>query len=141
MVRILIADDDEDVRTILRLMLQDDGHTIQDADDGFKALKACRGQQFDLIFCDLFMPGMDGLETIRGLRKEFPQLRVVAMSGGSFCDGLDILEVARTMGAAAILEKPFGWLDIKRAMDNALQPVESDTLTVRPSYALQPFPS
>jgi CheY-like chemotaxis protein len=100
MARILIADDDEAVRTILSLMLRGDGHTIQAAEDGFKALKACRGQQFDLVFCDLFMPGMDGLETIRGLRKEFPQLRVVAMSGGSFCDGLDLLEVARMMGAA-----------------------------------------
>ena len=138
MASILIADDNEAIRTVLSLMLRADGHTIQAEADGLQALKSCRNQQFDLVFCDLFMPGMEGLETIRALRKEFPQLKVVAMSGDASSYGGDLLHVARLMGAAAILEKPFRWEDAKRALESALQPHESDTLTARPSYAPRP---
>ena len=138
MASILIADDNEAIRTLLGQMFRADRHTIQAAADGLQALKACRNQQFDVVFCDLFMPGMEGLETIRALRKEFPQLRVVAMSGGASNYGGDLLQVARLMGAAAILEKPFKWEQVKRALEKALQPTESDTLTVRRSYTPQP---
>jgi CheY-like chemotaxis protein len=138
MARILIADDDEAVRTLLSYMLLDDGHTVQTAADGLEAVRACRDQPFDLLLCDIFMPGMDGLEAIRGFRKDYPQLRVVAMSGGSPNNDGALLRVARLMGAAAILEKPFVWADIKRAIEKALEPAESDTLTVRQSYAPRP---
>jgi CheY-like chemotaxis protein len=138
MASILIVDDNEAIRTLLGQMFRADGHTIQAAADGLKALNACRNQQFDVVFCDLFMPGMEGLETIRALRKEFPQLRVVAMSGGASNYGGDLLQVARLMGAAAILEKPFKWEQVKRVLEKALQPTESDTLTVRRSYTPQP---
>jgi CheY-like chemotaxis protein len=138
MASILVADDNEAIRTLLGQMFRADGHTIQAAADGLQALKACRNQQFDVVFCDLFMPGMEGLETIRALRKEFPQLRVVAMSGGASNYGGDLLQVARLMGAAAILEKPFKWEQVKRVLEKALQPTESDTLTVRRSYTPQP---
>jgi len=138
MASILIADDDEGIRTLLSQMFRADGHTVQAEADGLKALKACGDRQFDLLFCDLFMPGMEGLETIRGLRKEFPHLRVVAMSGGAFSYGGDLLQVARMMGAAAILEKPLRWEEVKRAMEMALQPAASDTLTARQSYTPQP---
>ncbi len=53
------------------------------------------------------MPGMEGLETIRGLRKVFPEIAVVAISGGAYRYGGDLVAVARMMGAAAVLEKPF----------------------------------
>ena len=139
MSRILIVDDNEAVRTILSQMLRADGYAVQAAADGFEALKACRGQRFDLVFCDLYMPGMEGLETIRTLRKEFPQLRIVAMSGGaSNYDGGDFLQVARLMGAAAILQKPFKWADIKHTMDKALEPTKSDALPAERSYAARP---
>jgi CheY-like chemotaxis protein len=138
MASILIADDEEGIRTLLSHLLRADGHTVEAAADGLEALKACRDRQFDVLFCDLFMPGMEGLETIRGLRKEFPRLRVVAMSGGAFGYGGDLLQVARMMGAAASLQKPFRWEDVKRALEKALQPSESDTLTARPSYTPQP---
>jgi CheY-like chemotaxis protein len=138
MANILIADDDEGIRTLLSQLFRACGHTVKAAADGLEALKACRTRQFDLLFCDLFMPGMEGLETIRGLRKEFPRLRVVAMSGGAFSYGGDLLHVARLMGAAAILEKPFKWEQVKRVLEKALQPTESDTLTATPSYTPQP---
>jgi CheY-like chemotaxis protein len=138
MASILIADDNEAIRTLLGQMFRADGHTIQAAADGLRALKACRNQRFDVVFCDLFMPGMEGLETIRGLRAEFPQLRVVAMSGGSSNYGGDLLHVARLLGAAAILEKPFKWEQVKRTLEKVLQPIESDTLTVQRSYTPQP---
>jgi CheY-like chemotaxis protein len=138
MASILIADDDESIRTLLGQMFRADGHTVQAAAGGLEALKACRDRKFDLLFCDLFMPGMEGLETIRGLRKEFPHLRVVAMSGGAFSYGGDLLQVARMMGAAAILEKPFRWEEVKRALEQVLLTAATDTLTVRAPYTPQP---
>ena len=137
MANILIADDNEGVRTVLSLMLRADGHTVEAAGDGLTALKACRRQHFDLLFCDLFMPGMDGLETIHSVRMEFPQLRVVAMSGGSNY-GVDLLDMALKMGAAEVLEKPFRWEEVKRALVKALLATASDTITVRPSCAPRP---
>jgi CheY-like chemotaxis protein len=138
MASILIADDDEGIRNLLSQMFRDDGHIVAAAADGLEALKVCRLWRFDVLFCDLFMPGMEGLETIRALRREFPQLKVVAMSGDASSYGGDLLHVARLMGAAATLEKPFRWDDVKRALVTALLPDESDTLTVRPSYAPLP---
>jgi CheY-like chemotaxis protein len=137
MANILIVDDERAIRAILSQLLRADGHTVQAAADGLEALKACRVLQFDVLFCDLFMPGMEGLETIRTIRTEFPRLKVVAMSGGGR-SGLDLLHVARMMGAAAILEKPFKWEQVKQAMEKALRPAESEAPTAGSSYATRP---
>jgi CheY-like chemotaxis protein len=131
MARILIADDDEGIRTLLSQMFRAGEHTSHAVADGVEALTACRGRQFDLLFCDLFMPGMEGLETIHRLRREFPQIRVVAMSGGAYRYGGNLPQVAGLMGATAILEKPFKWEDVKRAMEKALQPTASNTTKAR----------
>ena len=138
MANILIADDEQGIRNLLYQMFQADGHTVQAVGDGLEVLKACRERQFDLVFCDLFMPGMDGLETIRSLRKEFPHLKVVAMSGGAYKFRGNLLDVADLMGAAAVLEKPFRAEEVKRVMEKALRPTESDTLTMERFYTPQP---
>jgi CheY-like chemotaxis protein len=138
MANILIADDEEGIRTLLSQQFRAEGHTVQAAADGLEALKACRARQFDVLFCDLFMPGMEGLETISRLRKEFPRLKVVAMSGAACRYGGDLLQVARMMGVAAVLEKPFRWEEVRRVLADTMLGAESDTLTAGPSYAPRP---
>jgi CheY-like chemotaxis protein len=135
---ILIADDEKGIRTLLTQLFQAEGHTVQVAAEGLEALKACRVLQFDVVFCDLFMPGMEGMETIRGFRKEFPHLAVVAMSGGAFSYGADLFQVARMMGAAAVLEKPFRGEDAKRVLCHALRGAATGDFTAEASVTPRP---
>jgi CheY-like chemotaxis protein len=107
MARILVADDDELVRSFIRLALEAAGHEVREAADGSAALMLIRERAPDVLLCDVFMPGTDGLETLRRVRKESPGVPVVMMSGGGFTGELDLLEVAQALGAAYVLSKPF----------------------------------
>jgi two-component system, chemotaxis family, chemotaxis protein CheY len=107
MVRILIADDEADFRAMLRAGLEAAGHQVEEVEDGDGALRVVGRGAADLVFCDLFMPGKDGLETIRELRLLAPGVPVIAISGGGHCGLVDLLPVAQSLGAAAVLHKPF----------------------------------
>src|SRR5690349_994065 len=100
MARILIIDDETALRLWLRVVLEGAGHQVVDAPDGTAGLQALRRQPADLVLCDVFMPERDGLETIRALRREFPHVRVVAMSGGGFDGRVQMLAVAARFGTA-----------------------------------------
>ena len=119
MARVLIADDEKPIRGLLRLMLQQGGHEVREAADGVEALHACRREPLDLLFCDLLMPNKEGLETIREVRKAFPGLKVVAMSGGLRA-AVDVLRVAKLMGAHAVLSKPFTRQEMLAKLDEVL---------------------
>src|SRR6266481_3540044 len=84
MARILVVDDDAPVRTTVRLLLERGGHDVVAAADGRSGLKTIEAERFDLLIVDIFMPGMDGLETIRNVRSRLPDLPVLVMSGSSF---------------------------------------------------------
>ena len=107
-LRILVTDDDERIREATSDILQHEGYEVCLARDANELLRAYRQRAADLVLCDLFMPGKDGLELIGDLLKIFPQARIVAMSGGG-CNGvLNVLQIARHLGAKDILAKPFG---------------------------------
>jgi CheY-like chemotaxis protein len=99
---LLIIDADESFRALLLEMLAEAGHTAVAASNGFDALALCRASPPDLILTDLMMP-YDGLSTIRILRREFPKLGIIAMSGG----GVFRLDFAHILGAHKMLTKPF----------------------------------
>ena len=82
MARLLLADDDANVRSVLRRMLERDGHEVRVARDGFEASKMFRESPADVMILDLYMPGQEGLETLLELRAEFPDTRVIVISGG-----------------------------------------------------------
>jgi CheY-like chemotaxis protein len=105
--RTLVIDDEPAICGLLRAILTMNGHEILEAGDGAEALRLLEGQPVDLVFCDLFMPGMDGLETIPRIRREYPAARIVAMSAGGRYGLADLLDVALHLGAAVTLDKPF----------------------------------
>jgi CheY-like chemotaxis protein len=107
MPRVLIIDDNDELRGMLRAALEADGHQIAEAADGAEGLRLLRARGADAVLCDVFMPGTDGLETLKALKEEFPGLPVVSMSGGGFGGEVDLLGVARALGARAVLYKPF----------------------------------
>ncbi|MGY4599457.1 CheY-like chemotaxis protein [Bradyrhizobium sp. GM22.5] len=111
MTNILIVDDDPAVQMTIRLFLERAGHQITVAGDGRKGLALFEAGQFDLLFLDIFMPGMDGLETMRHIRALQPAIPIVVISGRSFTPDAhaepDFLKMATKLGAVASLQKPF----------------------------------
>jgi CheY-like chemotaxis protein len=100
---ILVADDDPVIRMLFRKTLTCAGYRVFVANDGVEALEQLRTAEFDLLITDLVMPNMEGLELIQTIRKEQPQLKIIAMSGrfvGQF------LLTAELLGAQATLAKP-----------------------------------
>jgi CheY-like chemotaxis protein len=120
-MRVLIVDDDVKVRAALRVLLETAGFEVVEAGDGQEGARAYRRQAADVVLCDLFMPGRDGLELIRDLRREFPGVKIVAMSGGGFKGTVDMLPVARFFGAASVLYKPFDQAAAVAALERILQ--------------------
>ncbi|MET0262637.1 MAG: response regulator [Rariglobus sp.] len=106
-MRILVVDDDELFRTMLRAMLEQLGHTVTEASDGRHALEVYQAAEFDLVLTDLIMPGKEGIETILALRKINREVKIIAMSGGGRVTSMDYLDIARQVGAKRLLKKPF----------------------------------
>lgn len=107
MATILIIDDDAALREVLRKILAAHGYEVLLAPDGEEGLALQRKRPADLILTDIIMPGKEGLETIRELRKEHPRVKIIAMSGGGTLRPADYLPAARQFGADRTLTKPF----------------------------------
>ncbi len=105
--RILLIDDDDELRTIMRRMLVAAGYEVQEAASGDAAVARYRQQRSDVVITDILMPDKEGLETIRELRRADPQVKIIAISGGGGQGGADYLELALKFGARRILQKPF----------------------------------
>ena|ERR1043165_4593554 len=107
MARILVIDDVRQIRTYLRLLLEEAGHHVIELANGAQGLGSYEDWAADLIFCDLFMPVKDGLATIRGLREKWSGVKIIAMSGGNPRTGKNLLPEAAKLGACLTLAKPF----------------------------------
>jgi DNA-binding NtrC family response regulator len=79
--KVLVADDDPDVREIVRRRLESDGHRVEIATDGVQAVKACRDVRFDVVVTDLNMPGLSGVEVIRRVKESCPQTVTIVLTG------------------------------------------------------------
>ncbi|HLK66304.1 MAG TPA: PAS domain S-box protein [Bryobacteraceae bacterium] len=101
--RILVADDDAGIRRFLRNLLERGGYAVFDAADGKEAVQEARARPLDLVITDLVMPEQEGIETIRVLRAELPDIGIIAISGAF---GGQFLKVAEVMGADAVMTKP-----------------------------------
>jgi CheY-like chemotaxis protein len=111
LARILVVDDDPAVQMTIRLLLERAGHRVVVAGDGYKGLAAFKGGDFDLLFLDIFMPGMDGLETMRHIHRQQPAIPVIVISGRPLVVDAtsepDFLAMAIKLGAVSSLPKPF----------------------------------
>ena len=107
MSSLLIIDDDASLRDGLRRTLRQAGYEVREASDGLQGLRTVEQSPVDLILLDIFMPGKEGLETIRELRRANPHVRIIAMSGGGSKGSFDVLKMATMLGAGRTLAKPF----------------------------------
>ena len=123
MPSILVVDDEDQIRHLIRETLEQAGYQVTEARDGKEALQQCRLAQADLIIMDILMPDQDGLETTSRLRREFPDVKVIAITGGSEMVGtLNFLDVAKMLGAHRTLQKPFEMKALLDAVHSELQP-------------------
>lgn len=107
MTRVLIVDDDADMRLTLKLALELAGYSVAEAANGREAIERQRSARADVVLTDIFMPESDGFEAIDALRRDFPDIKVIVMSGGAQLTKRDYLPDAELMGADATLQKPF----------------------------------
>ncbi len=112
--RILIVDDDAAVRRVLQTILEEAGHYVEVATNGREALDRMAAGGIDLMITDLVMPEQEGIETIKRLRKEHPDVKVIAMSGAF---GGDYLQIAGFMGAHSTLVKPIRMRTVLEAVE------------------------
>jgi CheY-like chemotaxis protein len=110
MARILVIDDQPSVSAAIRALLEHEGHTVVVAECGHNAVSAIEAFSFDVVMVDIIMPELDGLDTIKILRGNAPNVPIIAMSGYAFHGGssdLDFFGVASKLGATCCLQKPF----------------------------------
>jgi CheY-like chemotaxis protein len=120
--RALIVDDDPSLRWVLSTALSDAGWSVVESDDGSSVLERLHAERFELLVLDLYMPGMNGFEVLRQVRRPTANLlprrktpasvRVVVLSGAS----TDGLHFARRIGADACFQKPFDFDEVLKAL-------------------------
>lgn len=107
MKRILVVDDEAQIRTMLTQMLELEGYTVHTAENGEEGLALVGRYTFDLVITDMIMPVKDGLKFIMELIRDYPDLKILAISGGGAIKAERYLTMAGYLGDIATLEKPF----------------------------------
>ena len=115
--KILVIDDEEPMRGYLRIVLEKEGYIVLDASDGHEGLALCKSEQPDLVITDLVMPNKGGLETIRELKRDHPQIRIIAISG--FGNDHE-MQAARSLGADHVWPKVDLRLNLLRELPQLL---------------------
>ncbi len=120
MAKLLVVDDDADVRTMLKTMLERDSHYVITAENGTQALQHVKKQLLDAVILDIIMPEKEGFETITELRRDYPNLKIIAISGGGSIGATSYLKLAKKLGAHLALEKPISLQELKSAIQQLL---------------------
>jgi len=108
MSSILVVDDEDQIRRLVSETLEQAGYRVTEVRDGKEALQQYRQAPADLVIMDILMPNQDGLETTVALRREYPDVKIIVITGGSDMIGiLNYLDVAKMLGAHSTLQKPF----------------------------------
>jgi YesN/AraC family two-component response regulator len=124
MVKVLLVEDDPQVRFMLRETLQQEGYDVREAINGKEGLALFRESPADLVITDIIMPEKDGVEAIHALRREAPEVKIIAISGGSAnINGDHLLKTASKLGASRTFGKP---VDMAELLEAVQEIVHSD---------------
>ena len=140
-LRVLIAEDDELGARTLASLLAADGHRPQIVHDGRRAIERLKSEPFDLLITDIYMPDMDGIELLRTLRRSMEPPPIIAISGGGRTVQVDYLDLAKRLGAAQVLRKPFTRRVLVAAIRAAMrEPDEATSMPGAPGGASDESP-
>jgi CheY-like chemotaxis protein len=126
-VSILVIDDDAAVRETVQQILETAGYGVTCAEDGERGLEVFRAHRPDLVVTDLMMPKREGIETMLMVRRELTDAPIIVISGGARLVNYDYLELARALGANAVLAKPFEPDELIEAVVSCLSGRSSET--------------
>ena len=121
MKKILIIEDDHDLRLTLRNLLKMNGYEVLDVADGEAGAVIYQSTSVDLVLTDIFMPEKEGIEVIVELHRNHPNVRIIAMSGGGIGGDLDYLHDTEELGADRIFEKPVDMDELLNAISDLLE--------------------
>ena len=121
MARILLIEDEEISRYAVCQILENAGHEVTEAENGNEGIALQKAQPFDLIVTDIIMPEKEGVETIIELKRDYPTLPIIAISGGGRTRNLDFLALAKQYGADDVLAKPFSEEELVQCVDACLE--------------------
>ncbi len=120
MGRILVIEDEAQMRKLLRQVLEDAGYEVEEAPDGLEGVRLYRENPADLIITDMIMPKKEGMETILDLKLEFPNVKIIAISGGGRVGAEPYLQIAEGFGAERVFRKPFDIKELLTAVDEIM---------------------
>ena len=138
MKRVLVVDDDDEIRQIISAALKMQGYDAIDVSNGDEAVRQMSMQSFDLVVCDLFMPDKDGMETMLAIRKTQPLIPIILITGGGRLfwaggGGLeDLLESAELLGVTLCMMKPFRPSQLISFVKRALSTMSGDAGSLTP---------
>jgi CheY-like chemotaxis protein len=118
--RILVIDDDADVRRALRRILETEGYEVLEAANGKEGVRLFGESPCDAVITDLYMPEKEGLETIRELRQTHPELKILVITGAAPGSVFDLRQHATMLGANRALSKPFSRGEVLQALAEVL---------------------
>lgn len=121
MAQILIAEDEDAFRLLVERILKGSGHDVRGVHDGDAATACLRTFPAQVVIVDLFMPGKEGIETILEIKRSYPAIKIIAMSGGATTSGLCFLTMAKKLGASLTLSKPFSADELLDAVSQVSQ--------------------
>jgi CheY-like chemotaxis protein len=116
MARVLVVDDDDAVRMMLKKMLETEAYDVITAGNGMQALLSLQEQLPDVVILDIIMPEKEGFETIVELRRDYPIIKIIAISGGGSIGATNYLKLAKTLGAHLTIEKPIRLAELMAAV-------------------------
>jgi YesN/AraC family two-component response regulator len=121
MANILVVDDEDNVRFVIRETLEQDYHEVSEARTGNEALKMFEQKPVELVITDLVMPDKNGIDLILALKNRSPNVRIVAISGGGGLGGrFDYIPIAELIGARSVMRKPFNVFELRDVVNELL---------------------
>lgn len=118
--KILLVDDEEAIRKMVRAILGEEQYAFQEAGNGLDAQTILENEPHDLIVSDVIMPDCDGIELVMAIRSKYPDIKVIVMSGGGRVRAGHYLNLAQKLGAARVFEKPFDTVELRTAVAELL---------------------
>lgn len=120
MANILVIDDNDHVRNVLIRLLESQGHSVQAVSDSHSGIGLLHVHPFDLLITDILLPDQEGITTIIEILKSKPDMKIIAISGGGDFEPYGYLDIARRVGAARTLPKPFSMEEMIEAVNDVL---------------------